>query len=291
MVLFLLMLSVAAAAAQQPPGPLPVPQLAIEAPPELAAARARVVSFDLGRLRGVMGLVGLDDPGPAIRVVLSGESSEWSRQVPPSTAGFAIDEASLVVLFPARSPQYPDDSLEDVLHHEVAHVLIARAAAGHRVPRWFDEGLAMAAERTWDFEDQARLFRELTLIARTDLDEINALFTQSDGSRVRAYALSGSFVRDLIRDHGTKAPGELLGQMANGTSFGAAFEEVIGLSLAEAQDAFWDRHRFWSRWGPFLTTSTTLWMIVTLIALYAILRRRQKSAELRKRWAEDGLGE
>ena len=30
-------------------------------------------------------------------------------------------------------------------------------------------------------------------------------------------------------------------------------------------------------------------MIVTLIALYAILRRRRKSAGLRKRWAEEGL--
>jgi hypothetical protein len=32
-----------------------------------------------------------------------------------------------------------------------------------------------------------------------------------------------------------------------------------------------------------------LWMIVTLIALVAIIWRRQKSAALRKRWADEGL--
>ena len=79
--------------------------------------------------------------------------------------------------------------------------------------------------------------------------------------------------------------------MATGTTFESAFHDIIGLSLTDAEEAFWDRHRFWSRWGPFLTTSTALWMIVTLIALYAILRRRQKSAELRKKWAEEGLEE
>ena len=284
-------ISLTVAASQLSPRPLPIPRLHIEAPVELELSRTRLESFDQSRLRGVMRLIGLDDPGPAIRVVLTAETSEWARQVPPSTAGFAIAEASLVVLIPSRSPMYPDDSLEDVLHHEVAHVLIARAAGGHPVPRWFNEGLAMAAERTWGLEDQARLFRELTLVARTDLDEVNRLFTQSDSARVRAYALSGAFVRDLIRHHGTAAPGEVLARVATGTPFESAFGEVIGLNLVGAERAFRDRHRFWSRWGLFLTTSTSLWMIVTLIALYAILRRRQKSARLRKKWVEEGLEE
>ena len=284
-------LSLTVAASQLSPRPLPIPRLLIEAPVELELSRTRLESFDQSRLRGVMRLIGLEDPGPAIRVVLTAETSEWARQVPPSTAGFAIAEASLVVLIPSRSPMYPDDGLEDVLHHEVAHVLIARAAGGHPVPRWFNEGLAMAAERTWGLEDQARLFRELTLVARTDLDEVNRLFTQSDSARVRAYTLSGAFVRDLIRHHGTAAPGEVLARVATGTPFESAFGEVIGLNLVGAERAFRDRHRFWSRWGLFLTTTTSLWMIVTLLALYAILRRRQKSARLRKKWAEEGLEE
>ena len=187
----LLLMSLAVAADHQSPSPLPIPRLHIEAPVELAASRTRLESFDQSRLRGVMRLVGLDDPGPAIRVVLTAETSEWARQVPPSTAGFAIGEASLVVLIPSRSPMYPDDSLEDVLHHEVAHVLITRAAGGHPVPRWFDEGLAMAAERSWGLEDQARLFRERTLVARTDLDEVNTLFTERQRAGPRVYAVRG----------------------------------------------------------------------------------------------------
>lgn len=277
------------AALQQVADPLPVPQLEIEAPSTMAGDRTRLESFDPARLRGVMRLVGLDDPGPAIRVVLASEGSEWARQVPPSTAGFAMGAASVVVLFPSRAPVYPHDTLEDVLHHEISHVLMTRAAGGRPLPRWFHEGVAMAAERNWRLEDQVRLFSELTAVPRTDLDAINALFLQSDAARTRAYTLAGAFVRDLLRHHGSSAPGGLLARVAEGASFERAFAEVIGQTLDDAEAAFWHRHRFWTTWAPFLTTQTALWMIVTLLALYAIHRRRRQRAAHHKRWAQEDV--
>jgi hypothetical protein len=209
--------------------------------------------------------------------------------VPPSIAGFAVGAESLVVLFPSRSPAYPDDTLEDVLHHEVAHILITRASGGRPLPAWFHEGLATTAERTWGIEDQARVLRERAFLSRTSLDEVNELFGRDDGSRARAYALAGGFVRDLINEHGPSVPGDIMQRIAAGHSFDSAFAQATQQSIADAEAAFWDRYRFWARWGPFLTTPSALWMIVTLIALVAIIRRRQKSAGLRKRWADEGL--
>jgi len=286
--LLLTMISVHRAGAQ-PLEVRTVPDLLIEAPPEFAGARARVQSFDRQRLSGVMRLVGLSDPGPPIRVYLAPEESDLARQTPDAIAGFAVGADSLVVLFPSRSAAYPDDSLEDVLHHEVAHVLIARASGGRPLPAWFHEGLATTAERTWGLEDQVRVLRERALSSRTSLDEVNALFGQEGGSRSRAYALAGAFVRDLVSVHGPSAPGAILRGVAAGQSFDRAFAEVTGLSLGDAEAAFWNRRPFWVRWGPFLMTSAGLWMIVTLIALVAFVRRRQKSAALRKRWTDEGL--
>jgi len=68
----------------------PAPLLRIEAPPELAALRTRLESFDRQRLADVERLVGLTDPGPPIQVVLAPESSDWARQVSPWIAGFAL---------------------------------------------------------------------------------------------------------------------------------------------------------------------------------------------------------
>jgi hypothetical protein len=62
---------------------------------------------------------------------------------------------------------------------------------------------------------------------------------------------------------------------------------VIGHSVADEETAFWSRHRFWNRWGPFFTTTPALWMGVTVLALVAIVRRRQRNAALRRRWEEE----
>lgn len=266
-----------------------VPRLTIEAPEELAAARRRLESFDTGRLRGVMRLVGLDEPGDPIRVVLAPEGSPLARQAPPPIAGFASVDDSLIVLFPARSPAYPHDTLEDVLHHEVAHVLVGRAARGAELPLWFHEGLAVLAERTWRLEDDARLLRELVLVSRTPLDRVNALFAGDASSRARAYTLAAAFVRDLIRRHGADAPADILRRAGRGEPFERAFAQATGESRSAAEIAFWAGHRFWTSLGSFLTTQAGLWMIVTLVAIYAIIRRRQQRAAQRKRWEEQGF--
>ena len=264
-----------------------IPQLNIEAPQELAGARARLASFDMERLRGVMQLVGLNQAGNPIRVVLLPESYPLAKKTPPPTAGYALPNEDLIVLFPARSPRYPHDTLEDVLHHEVAHVLMARASGGGELPLWFHEGLAVLGERTWGLEDQARLMRELVLVSRTPLGEVDAMFASDEGSKARAYNLATAFVRNLIERHGAGAPADILRRMRGGDTFERAFAATTGETVARAENTFWSRNRFWMSIGPFLTTTTALWMIVTLIALVAIIRRRQQRAARRKQWDEE----
>jgi len=267
--------------------PRPAPLLRVEAPPELAAVRTRLESFDTQRLADIEQLVGLTDPGPAIPVVLATESSDWARQVSPWVAGFALDASDLVVLFPARSPGYPHDTFEDVLRHEVAHVLIRRASGGQPVPRWFNEGLAMAAEHAWRFEDQTQLLYQLVLGPRISLRELDRLFGGDRSDQTRAYALAGAFVRDAFKRHGSPVAGEILIRVRRGAPFDLAFADVTGLTPAGAESEFWQGQRIWSTWVPIITSSATLWTAVTLLAILAIRRRRQKNAEIEKQWEEE----
>lgn len=276
-----LLLSATAAQAQAPP------QLAIMAPSELAAARTRLESFDRPTLAGIVRAVGLSDPGAPIQVVLAGEDSDASRSVSDWTAGYAISNAGLVVLFPARSPVYPHDTLEDVLRHEVAHVLIARAAAGREVPRWFHEGLAVAVERPWDLEDRSRLVWELMAGPRLRLREINAMFDGGQAAQSRAYSLSTAFVRDLIREHGAGAPAAILRLVGEDVPFERAVATVAGQPLGAVEDGFWERQRVWTVWMPMLTSGEAFWLAVILLAALAVWRRRRHSAAIRRRWEEE----
>lgn len=261
-------------------------ELRIEAPPELAPARARLAAIDTARLADLIALAGLAEPGPPIPVVLAAETSEWARHASAWTVGLAIG-AERIVLFPARSPVYPHDTLEDVLRHEVMHVLIARASRGRGVPRWFNEGVAMHAERPWALGDTTRVAYALALGPTLTLDEVDDLFAGDRQAQSRAYALAGAFVRSLFTDHGRIVVARLLNRVADGMRFENAYAEVTGETLPAAEARFWQEQRIWVTWVPLVTSTTMLWMMMTLLAVYVARRRRLARAALHRRWAEE----
>jgi hypothetical protein len=274
---------VTAVVANAQPG---VPQLAVESIGERPDLEARLSRFDAAHLRTIVRLVGLEDPGEPIRVVLVPEDTEAARAAPSWVAGFANGSSSTVVLFPSRSPRYPHDSLEAVLHHELAHVLIHRAARGQPVPRWFDEGLSTVAERAWTFEDRRQLAWALAAGDPIAMRTLDAAFRQGPPEATRAYALASAFVRDIIDRHGIEAPARILDLLAEGKPFDDAFEVTAGVALDDAEAAFFRQITAWERWIPLLTSPFVLWTATTLLALYAIFIARRRRAERRRRWEE-----
>jgi len=277
-------LAVHAAGTARQPAP---PMLQFETLDSRPADAPRLHRLDRDRLRAIVQLVGLEGPGPPIRVVLAPEDSELARATPSWIAGFAHGASSRLVLFPSRSVRYPHDSLEAVLRHEVAHILIARAAAGQAVPRWFNEGLAVVAERAWHFEDRRQLAWALVSADDVRMDDVNDLFQAGPSGAGRAYALASAFVRHIINTQGPDVPARILDAVASGIPFGVAFERATGRSLVDTERGFHAELTSWTRWLPLLTSPFVLWTIVALLALCAIYVRRRRSAERRRQWEEE----
>lgn len=276
----LLFFAALGALAQRPP------EIAVEAPPSLAGVANRLREADPARLVSVMRLVGLQEPGPPIRVILAPEGTQESA-VPRWVSGYALGDQGVIVLLPERVPSYPDSSLPDLLSHEVAHVLIARAAGGRPLPRWFHEGMAMIAGLSWDLEDRSRLTLALLVDRPVSLGEVEQRFQGGQAEVNRAYAIAGAFAHDLLDRYGQDAAARILAKVADGLPFDQAFEAATGTPLAAAESSFWDRQTFWYRWVPVLTSGVTLWILVTLLALWAIRRRRARDAAQRRIWDEE----
>ena len=270
------------------------PPLRFSSPPELAPVQKKLEAIDPKRFSDVAQTVGLTAPGPPIQVVLAPETSEVARKMDPWIAGFASSgdgQAEMVVLFPARTPSYPNGSLEDVLRHEVAHILIGRASSQRPIPRWFNEGLAMSVERGWRLQDEGQLVYQLAVGSRTSLDALDRMFEGEQTEVTRAYALSGALVHDLLQRHGAATGAQILTRMNEGASFEHAFTETVGMTPADAETEFWQRQYTWAAWLPTLTSTTTLWLLITALALLAIVRRVMKNRAIEKKWVEEGVGE
>jgi len=283
-----LALAAASAAAQS----VVLPSLILEAPPELDGLARELAGLPPERFEPAMRLMGIDRSGPPIRVVLAPDGSPEALAVDDWVAGYAYGALGRVVLLVDRTPRYPDGSLEELLDHEVAHVLLARAAGNRPVPRWFNEGLAMVAGHAWGVGDSSRLTLAMVTRSEISVEELDRLFAGHRGQVGRAYALSGALVRYILRRYGSSAAARILEDVRLGVPFDQAVRRTTGRDVATLEESFWRRHSFTYRWVPFLTSSLTLWIGITLLAVYAFRRRRQRDAEIRARWElEEALEE
>ncbi len=264
-----------------------VPRLEFHAPEGLGRMVERLDRVDRADLERIQELVGLNDAGPPIPVHLALEGSAAAKRAPIWGVAYAT-ASGRIVLIPSRVPGYPHRRLETVLLHEVTHVLIQRAADGHAVPRWFHEGLALYSARDWGLEDRSRVLWATLRGRESALERLDGRFTGEAHAVTGAYAFSGAFMRFLIDRHGRRTPGKVLAAVAAGSSFEEAFAKAAGSSLAATEARFFRHLDFWNKWVPVLTSSTTLWALISLLALYAFKRRRARDAEMKAQWeAED----
>ena len=262
----------------------PAPELLVEAPPSLEAVADEVRAIGMGDFSGallVTGLMGFSSP---IRVVLAPQDSAVAQQTPTWVSGFANGRSRTIVLFPGRVSRYPDNSLHTLVHHEVTHVLVAEAARGRPVPRWFNEGVATVAAREWGIEDRARYAAAVVGRGPRTADALDQGFAEGGRRVARSYALSGAFVRWLRVEYGELVTARILGLLSRDMSFREAFVRSTGDTLERAEYRFFVREALWHTWVPFLTSSGVLWAAITALAIIAIRRRRTKSAAMREQW-------
>ncbi|HEX7529173.1 MAG TPA: hypothetical protein VF425_08685, partial [Thermoanaerobaculia bacterium] len=155
-----------------------------------------------------------------------------------------------------------------------------------RVPRWFDEGLAMLAARSWRLRDQTELALGLLSGPRVPLWKLDDLFQGERRQVERGYALSGTLVQDLLERYGSAVPRIVLARVARGDTFDEAMRGATGATLLDIGEAFYARQASLKRWIPILTSTAVLWFGISLLAIVAGIRKRRRRAELEEEAGE-----
>ncbi len=263
------------------------PQFIFEAPDNLRLIADRLEVTNSQTMQRMMDLMGLQHSGPEIRVFLAPDDSPPAQQAADWMSGYALGHSSTIVLLTDRSLTYPNNSLNHVFLHEVGHILAYRAAGGQPLPRWFDEGLAMVAARTWDLEARARLVWAMVSSTQVSLNEINSLFSRDASSVRQAYVLAHAFMLDLLEQTDQGVPQRILVAVKQGLPFAQAFAQATSMSLTQAEEGFWSRQTIWNRWVPVATSSGMVWLTITLLAFWVYTKQRRRAAGIKKQWQED----
>lgn len=201
--------------------------------------------------------------------------------LPAFAAGAAVEEEGRIVVVLSRCGRYPFGDPRQTLVHEVSHVILYRAL-GRRVPRWFDEGLAMRMSGEWGFSDEWNAALALREVARGRwrIEQMEADFARGEGAVRRSYALAKGFVRDLFPDEASLSL--FLEEARRQRSFERAFALRFGRSPETAFQAWAKNLPWWGEWVVVLGSPGFLWTLILILffaAVVAALRRRRRKYE------------
>jgi len=229
-----------------------------------------------------------------IEVRIAGSLAEFAELQPPGVrvpswaVGVAHPREGLIVLNHGRTAAGTLAETDKVLAHELSHLLLAWAVGHRKVPRWFDEGLAVREAGEWSFWRGSTLVGPAATGRLIPLQRLAHSFPGEEQSAHLAYAQSVELVSWLIEAHGTAGLQRLLAMLRGGREFFESLEAVSGQRI-DALERDWRAHlklRF--HWLPLLTSASVIWMLGAVVFLLAYLRRRrQRRAQLAALAAEE----
>ena len=171
-------------------------------------------------------------------------------------------------------------SIERIVPHEIAHVLIARAMSDSlaALPAWVNEGIAeyAAGERASRVDPVT-----LSAIGRGEsipLAQLDSAFGDKGKTPGLAYTEAASIVNYLVASRGPEAIAKLLAATRQQGDFGSALSQVTGMNMAQLESS-WRRSvsRRW-RWALLFQSQALILglMLVLFIAGYIRYRRERR---------------
>jgi hypothetical protein len=204
---------------------------------------------------------------------------------PPWAAGYLVPARRVGAIRVAQSARYPYGTLESVLAHEATHMLLYDAGVA-ALPLWFQEGVATWEGRRWSLEDAILYSSSLLVADLPSLAGLDSAFHGDESEAQVAYAASFSFLSREVRRNGPEFLRDLL-RRARSRPFDRAWLEVTGSPLADAEGSWRRDSLIRYRWIPVITASSTLWIGITFLALWAGARKRARARLEREGWKEE----
>lgn len=205
-------------------------------------------------------------PESQFAAIQPGEPPDWAD-------GTAWPTQGLVFLHSPHDRAGTAEALETVLDHEIVHVLLGRAFAPERPPRWLQEGMAQlyAGEINPALADtlaQAKLGGGLL-----PLPTLVRGFPADAGLARLAYAQSADFVGWIGTTYGDDALRRLVAELDRGATAEQAIRTVTGKPLAEVETAWSARWQSPWLWVKALLGSGILWGVFSLLIVVGAWRR------------------
>ena len=214
--------------------------------------------------------LGLPARGEKIDIYITGSIKDfginYEKRAPlPWVAGVANPKLRSIAL---HLSHFTVEELRITLSHELAHIYVWERSGGYRMPRWFEEGIAMLLAKEPTVRHLRTVLESYPTEALPELHEISKSFPRDSLAAHRAYATSYSFLRWSMEHRGeANVPQRILKLVSLETPFPRAFETVLG-EAPENLEARWRSTLTSGLWIPLaLHLNDLMWIFCALLVV------------------------
>ncbi len=256
---------------------------------------ARDVAERAGAFRRDISLrLGLSAQGPFTLTIAQSREELTSLMpgghAPPTwAAALAFPRRGTVFLLSPGALGPQEGNYWQVVHHEMVHLVVGEAALKRETafPRWLDEGLATYLAGEMTLPRLLHLGWAQVTGQTIPFGELENDFPEGSGRAEVAYAQSYLFVRYLAQHYGPEAVPKVVAALLREGELDGALRSALGVGWEEALEGYGGYSRFRATWIPVLTSTGTVWGVMTALFLFTYLRKRSVTGETRRRWAEE----
>ena len=212
-------------------------------------------------------------------------------EIPLWSVAVAYPSLNLIIMKSPRAAKRGHIDLGKVFKHEFTHIAVGRAFKGKdKVPRWLDEGLAIYVSREWNLSRVSTMTRAVLTDSLIPLSEITHWFPREPDRAELAYSEGFYLISFLISQYGKESFHRFIRIYSGGKGLKEVLMEVYGIGWEELEEEWRDYLKLRFSWIPIVTSTTTLWFLVTIAFILAYLRRRKATRlKLEALEREDGL--
>ncbi|HET6349013.1 MAG TPA: hypothetical protein VFH88_08020, partial [Candidatus Krumholzibacteria bacterium] len=220
---------------------IPVP-ISIDAEPRyhrIADKVQKICETEVPRIAAELGLTTIQP----IQIDITDDMRPYNRahhgELPEWGVAFAMLEDNQIVVDVRRAlREY--NSLDEVIPHELSHLLVHQRAPDVRFPLWFLEGLAQWQAGEWSMVKQWQLMQGVWMHSSPRLQDMYHSYPVDETRAQQAYRVAYEGFTELFAEVGFKDLAPFLAEVERRQSFEDGFKEFFGYSLADYQTYFQD---------------------------------------------------
>ncbi len=201
-------------------------------------------------------------------------------QLPDWAVGVAYPHRNLIVLL-----KNPHGDILKTFEHEICHILLGQAfGAGHRVPRWLHEGMAIIVAGQWSMQRLSTMTMAVLTGRVLSMENITHSFPRDAHRAELAYCQSFYFISFLKSKFGDEKFRAFLKTYSSCKDFKLALRKTYFLHWEELENLWLEYLKVRFSWIPILSSTGTLWFLASLIFIWGYVHKKRKARNKMRQW-------